>query len=513
MTEATLFVGGRILAASGRSEALLTEDGRVAAIGEEATVRRSAPTGSERVDLAGGLVLPGLADAHLHLGEMARLRAGIDTQNAGSIPALLERLRQAVSERDRPLLAAYGFQPERVREGRWPSTVELEEAVPGIPVVLFHASAHAARVNRVALDALGLEPQVRDRDEGPDPTFTEEELRPVHALIDRALPLSFQALRETIGALHRFGLIAVGTMNTGPNELATLAELARRGELTMRVRAYPPLDTAPEAAAQWPADPSGHLAVAGGKAFLDGAFGPRTAALDAPYLDAEASRGADREDDRTLQEGIAAAAAAGLAPALHAIGDRAVRRAGSVLRGVPEGLVPRIEHASLTPPSVLTALQGTTATLVVQPSFVTSDSWLPRRLGAARARWAYLFRSLADLGLRLAGSSDAPCEDPDPWRGIRAAVERQDAYGASANPRADQRLPVAEALALYTVGAHRAIRCAGGGSLVPGGPADLVVVDAPNLEAAVATSSGAVRSTWSEGRSVWSRGASAGGGA
>ncbi len=502
MTEATLFVGGRVYTGRRYAEALLAEEGRVVAVGAEAAVRRQAPTGAERVDLAGGLLLPGLADAHLHLGELTRARRTVDVRQCTSIPQVLELLRDAAALGAAAGVVAQGLDIERLAEGRWPTATELDAVASNRPVVLFHVSSHAAVGNSVTVARAhdgGLPSPPPGRPEG---LLLEEELARVYAIVDEAVPPSAAGLAETVQGLARLGLTAVGTMNTGPAELAALGELDAAGRLPLRVQAYPPLAGRWEETYAAPARPSGRLRVVGVKAFLDGAFGPRTAALEAPYTDDPSVTGIDRGDEAPLTERLRAAVGAGLSPALHAIGDRAVRRAARLLAELPVGVPRRIEHASLTPPSVIPELERSRATLVVQPSFVESDHWLGARLGDARARWAYAFRTLADRGIPLAGSSDAPCETPDPWAGMRAAVARQDPWGRSANPRTDEALTETEAFGLYTSGAAVALRLEETGELVPGARADAVVVAAPRISEALRLGVAGVRGTWVDGCAV-----------
>jgi imidazolonepropionase-like amidohydrolase len=67
-------VGGRVIPVEGATfedGVILVEDGTIRALGG---VR--VPEGVERVDAAGKVVLPGLVDAHVHLGVHEEARAG-----------------------------------------------------------------------------------------------------------------------------------------------------------------------------------------------------------------------------------------------------------------------------------------------------------------------------------------------------------------------------------------------------------------------------------------------------
>ena len=76
--EARAFVGARILDGTGRpatlSATLLVRDGRVVAVGPAAEV--VLPPGTERIDLGGRTIVPGLVNAHGHVGETRGLRSG-----------------------------------------------------------------------------------------------------------------------------------------------------------------------------------------------------------------------------------------------------------------------------------------------------------------------------------------------------------------------------------------------------------------------------------------------------
>jgi len=501
VTEATLFTGGRVYTGRRYVEALLVEGATVVAVGTEASVRRAAPTGADRRDLGSALVVPGLADAHLHLGDLSRERLALDLSPATSITALQDRIREAALRHPRGPLVGVGLDVERLVERRWPVTRELDAAVADRPVVLYHASGHAAVVNTATLGRGP--PGTMDRPGralGPEGLLVEEELLGLEPIVAEALPLTAEGLEATMGELVQLGVTAVGTMNPEAEELRLLAQLGAQGRLPLRVRAYPPLGRG-FPPPRVPARPEDRFLIAGVKGFLDGAFGPRTASLDDPYSDAPATHGISRGEDSVLRQQLDEAVGAGLAAALHAIGDHAVSRAACLLKGRGSGAAPaRIEHASLTPPGLLGPLRASGAHVVVQPGFLLSDLWLRGRLGRERSRWAYAFRTLADVGIPLAGSSDAPYDAVDPWRAMRAAVDRADDLGRSANPAPDQALTETEAFGMYAQGACQALGDPKGGRLEPGCRADLVVIAAPRLGEAVRLGVTAVRETWVEGR-------------
>jgi len=105
----------------------------------------------------------------------------------------------------------------------------------------------------------------------------------------------------------------------------------------------------------------------------------------------------------------------------------------------------------------------------VQPHFVVSDFWVEKRLGKARARWTYPFKTLIERGVLVTGGSDCPVEPISPLLGIYAAVNR------AAFPQ--ERITVEEALRIYTVNAaYASFEEKIKGSIEAGKLADLVVL-------------------------------------
>src|SRR5208282_2110286 len=407
-----------------------------------------------------------------------------------------------------------GLDVDRSLGGHWPQRIDLDRAVDDRPVVLYHTSGHAAVVNSFVLSALEVgsrnPEELRGRvgrapDGSPNGILYEEALRWVAPLT--SVPTEPGEVVRTLQALAALGLTTVASMNVPPEDLSILRTLATDDRLPIRVRVYVRLLRVSEIRPSELASTGrpGRFAVVGAKGFTDGAFGPRTAWLSQPYSDAPDRSGLAVESEEALSSALATANELGLAPALHAIGDRAVVRAAHLLAPYirREGAPARIEHVGLTPPPVLSDLAGLRPALVVQPGFVWSDYWLLERLGPERARWAYAFRTLADLGHRLVGSSDAPYDPPDPWRGLRAATERRDELGHSANPDPRQALAFEEAARLYGSNAGAVLGEGSLGSLEVGSAADLVVVDARNLREAVRVGATALRETWVDGVRVF----------
>jgi predicted amidohydrolase YtcJ len=518
MTDFLRLAGGQIFTGSRTVESLVIEGGRVVAAGSEAEARRTSPTGTVVVRLDGQLVIPGLVDAHLHLADLTRAREGLSLRDLRSLPGLVTRLEAWMRDHPAGPVVGYGWSVEQLSEQREPTARDLDRASGDRPVVLYHVSGHAAVLNRAALEAVGYGAGSPDPpggrlgrapDGSPDGRVYEAAMSPVGHLVRAATMPGPEAVRRTVRLLNAFGVTTVGSLSTTPPELESLRVASAGGETTLRIRCYMRLnhwDDLPVGG--WSSAPSPDLlAVVGVKAFVDGAFGPRTAWLVDPYADRPAESGLPVLREAELVEFLRRCAREGRQPAVHAIGDRALVE---VLRGLERlggdgPRSPRIEHASLVPPTSFPLLDRIRPTLIIQPGFVWSDEWLEQRLGAARARWAYPFRSLLDRGYALGGSTDSPYDPPDPWRGLAAAVTRVSPNGASANPATEEALTPAEALGLFTTGAARALGEPSLGALEPGSPGDFVVLEARDVAEAIRGGAGRVESTWFSGRRVFDR--------
>ncbi len=287
------------------------------------------------------------------------------------------------------------------------------------------------------------------------------------------------------------GVTGVHDMD-GPECFAALQILHRAGKLGIRVLKYIQREELDDAIRLGLRAGFGDdwLRIGGLKLFADGALGPRTAYMIAPYEGEDEYRGVPVTDKDTLYELIGAASAHGLPSAVHAIGDQAVRdvldvfesvRAEEAGRGIPrEYMRHRIEHLQIIHPDDAGRPASLGIVASMQPVHVLGDMEMAERHWGARARWSYHWRLQLDCGAVLAFGSDAPVEPVEPLLGIQAAVTRRrlDGYPGPEGWYPTACLTVSEALAAYTLGPAYAAGMDGRlGRLAPGYLADLIVLD------------------------------------
>jgi predicted amidohydrolase YtcJ len=229
---------------------------------------------------------------------------------------------------------------------------------------------------------------------------------------------------------------------------------------------------------------SDFVTIGGLKGFIDGSLGSSTAKLWAPYANEPNSTGIYVTAPERLGELIRKADAAGLAVAVHAIGDRGNATllalfAEAAGRNGPRDRRFRIEHAQHLRAEDFAKFSAGGVIASMQPYHAIDDGrWAEGRIGVERCRSSYAFRSLLDHGARLAFGSDWPVAPLDPLAGIDAAVNRRTLDGLHPNGWfPEQRISVVEAIRAYTLDAAYANSAESRlGSIAPGMLADLVVL-------------------------------------
>jgi len=466
---ATLFHGGRVLVGGDVSaEALVAREGRVAAVGTAADLRREHPD-AERVDLRGGLMTPGWHDAHVHFTWWAIQMDQIDLRDALKLDAALARI-EAYAARLPAGAWVLGGRFDKNRWGRWPTAVELDRVTAGRPAALRSRDGHSRWLNSAALRLAGIDARTAvpaggaiERDAAGAPTGILKEN--ANHLCDAVVPPP--TLDETYAAIelgqreaHRRGITAIEDLESA-TAFAAFQRRRDNGDLRIRVAMGIPHANLDAALAlglrtglgdEWLR--VGHL-----KIFTDGALGSQTAALEEPYAGSDDRGLLTIEPDR-LNADVARAGAAGIAVAIHAIGDRAVHVALDAIEPTrkprPE-LRQRVEHVQLVRREDIARFGALGVVASMQPIHATSDRDLADRYwGAERVTRAYPWRHIADRGGRLAFGSDAPVEPIDPLLGIHAAVARK-RPGDADRWHPDQALELGVAIAGYTSGAAYAM--------------------------------------------------------
>jgi predicted amidohydrolase YtcJ len=312
-------------------------------------------------------------------------------------------------------------------------------------------------------------------------------------LIEKVIPnLSVEQAAEAIlkaqESLWKMGITGVHDFD---RELCiqALQYLSGEGQLNLRVLKSIPSEFLDQAIQLGYRTGKGNdwLWFGGVKDFMDGALGPKTAAMLAPYQGSDEMGMLLKSEDEIIQLGKKAADH-GLSLSIHAIGDLANRTLLNALEKIrayekETGLDPlphRIEHVQLIDPMDLPRLADLDIIASMQPIHATSDMEMADLYWGDRTAFAYAPKLQLDQGAEVIFGSDAPVETPNPWLGIHAAVTRRQLDGAPGAEgwHPEGRISIDQALAAFTTNPARAAgRGKSQGKLAPGYWADLILLD------------------------------------
>jgi predicted amidohydrolase YtcJ len=475
-----------------RPGAVAITGGRIAWVGDPGRAREHAGPRTRVLDAGGGLITPGLHDAHLHLSEGGLARLGVDARGCRSRGEVAERARLAAADAERgDWITGRGWDEREFEGGLLPSCDLMSRACPAHPVLIRRVCGHVGVANRAALEAAGLWDPVPDPKGGRIERTSDG--TPTGLVFETALDRLREAVpppslaRKRAGILHalsiarRVGLTSVEDEFGWPK---VLAGIEADGQLTARVRQWNKLKRSIEELVEWRESfpTSDRLAPGLLKGYLDGSLGARTALFEHPYNDAPDTRGLSTFDQGELVRRVAAADAAGFQVGLHAIGDLAVSNAldafaAAAAKNQTRDRRHRIEHAQHLRPADVARFGQLGVVPSMQPSHLSADlEMVTPRVGEQRLAGAYAWRSLEGAGATLAFGSDFPIEPMDPRTSLHAACTRKGYRGEGPLGPLTERISLASALTAFTQGSafatHREHEL---GRLEPGYLGDLTV--------------------------------------
>jgi predicted amidohydrolase YtcJ len=477
-----------------------------------------------RLDGKGRTLIPGLIDGHGHVMGLGLTLITLDLSETRSLSEAQAKIRAyAEANPGRKWIIGKGWNQELWGLGRFPTATELDAAVADIPVWLSRVDGHAGWANSAAMRAAGIDASTKAPPGGrietaggkPSGVFVDA----AQALMTRVVPAPAPkdldlALSKAQDALLATGITAIADMGTSMPDWQAFRRAGDRGALRVRIMSYAMgIDNMVAIAGPEPTPwlYDNRLRMGGIKLLLDGALGSRGAWLKADYSDAPGQRGLSMIGSTQLRNQMSRAAMDGFQVAAHAIGDaanaeilNAIEEMADTYKGDRRW---RVEHAQIVDPADLPrfAQFGTIASM--QPVHEASD-WrmATARMGEARLKGAYAWRTMLDNKVPLAFGSDVPVESPNPFVGIAVAMTREDAKGEPFGGwMPEQRLRFEEAFAAFTRGAaYAGFAEERFGTLTPGEQADFLLIDRDiSLASPTDIRATQVLETWIGGKRVY----------
>ena len=481
-------------------------DGRIVYVGADSLPSRLVGPKTEVWDLAGGMLLPGFQDGHVHL-----LLGGVELgwctlYTLKTAAAVLDSIAACAAARPDGWLRGVGWELTAF-PGANPSKAQLDRIAPHRPVYMEAADGHSAWANSLALELAGITRATPDPVDGrierdprtgepsgslretaaelvskllPEPTDSE-----LGAGLDRALPLAAER-----------GITTIMEASASESLLRAYATADRAGRLTLRVVVA--ADAAPDSTGvqgvvrrlgEWRSRyTTPRVRPSTAKLYEDGVIESRTAALLEPYLDRKGDAGKPIYSQPLLDSLATALERNGWQVHVHAIGDRAIRMTLDafehvrVANGAGDARH-TITHLQLIDPADLPRFRQLGVVANFEPFWANGDEYLTRlaepALGPTRSRWLYPIRSVVAEGAVVSGGSDWSVSSLAPLDGIQVAVTHRPP-DAPDQPtwRTEETVDLPTAIAMYTINAayqnHLERET---GSIEVGKRADLVVLE------------------------------------
>ena len=498
----------------GNVTAIAINDYLITATGDDQKIDEFIGPNTEVIDLDGRFVMPGFIEGHGHFMSLGRSKQILDLNDVDGWEEIVSKVAVEV-DKSKPGEWIFGrgwhqdkwsSLPDNAIDGV-PINDTLSKVSPQNPVVLGHASGHAAFWNDAALEIAGVDEDTPDPDGG---TIVRDLTGKATGLMrETAQRLISKARNEYEGRLTpqeteldnrerakmaadealKYGVTSFHDAGASFETIDFFKQLESEGELGVRLYVMVRRESNEIMDAllpQYKMLPEGNdfLTVRSIKRQIDGALGAHGAWLLEPYLDLPETTGLVLETVEDITGTAEVAVKHGFQVNTHAIGDRANREVLDIYEGVwkelgvdGKDLRWRIEHAQHIHPDDIPRFGELGVIASVQAVHGTSDGpWIPSRLGDERAKdTSQPWRTLFETGAIITNGTDVPVERIDPIASYYSSVTRRMNNGDAFYP--EHIMTRQEALETYTInGAYSAFEEDIKGSLTPGKYADLIVL-------------------------------------
>jgi predicted amidohydrolase YtcJ len=455
--------------------ALAVVGDRIVDVGTDRDVERWRGERTQVIDAGGRRVIPGFNDAHVHFVDGGSQLENVDLKDANAPAEFARRIAERARSRPGEWILGGEWDDQRWTPPALPTRQLIDDETNGTPVFVSRYDGHMALANSAALGRAGITGDtpsppggeiVRDANGQPTGVLKDAAMNIVQQVIPKMTEADrTRAIKGALQHAASLGVTSVQDMNPSYEDVAVYADLAHRGELTVRVYAAP-METGWYDQAKigiGRAFGSAWLRLGAVKGYADGSLGSTTAYFFEPYSDAPQTRGLLSDEMQPIADmrtRLMAADHAGLQLCIHAIGDAGISAIldifGDIVRanGDRDRRL-RIEHAQHIAAADFERFAALKVIASVQPYHAIDDGrWAERRIGPERIKTTYAFRTLLDKGVRLAFGTDWPVAPLNPMLGLYAATTRATLDGLHPGGWVpEQKVGIEQAVAAYTSGA------------------------------------------------------------
>src|SRR5262245_54468609 len=455
-----------------RASAIAIVGDRIVDVGDDDVAPRWTGPTTQVIDAGGRRLIPGFNDAHVHFVDGGAQLENVDLRDAGSQAEFARRIAERARSKPGEWILGGDWDDQRWTPAELPARALIDDATNGTPVFVTRYDGHMALANTAALSRAGVTRQtpdppggqiVRDAEGIPTGVLKDAAMNLVQSVVPKMTEEArLRVIKNALRHAASLGVTSVQDMNPSYEDVAAYADLANRGELTVRIYAAP-METGWYDQAKIGISRSfgsAWLRIGAVKGYADGSLGSTTAHFFQPYTDAPNTRGLLSEEMQPLanmRTRLMAADHAGLQLCMHAIGDAGI----STMLDLFDDVVAangdrdrrlRIEHAQHIAPKDFGRFVSLKVIASVQPYHAIDEGrWAEKGIGPDRIKTTYAFRTLLDKGVRVAFGTDWPVAPLNPMLSLYAATTRATLDGK--NPGGwvpEQKVSIGDAVAAYT---------------------------------------------------------------
>ena len=486
-----LFINGEIYSMEKEGEkfqSLGVKDGKITFLGTDEEAKNV--TSKELIDLKGKMMIPGMADAHLHLYAYCQNLTFVDLSKVHNINEMINLMKEKVKNvKKGDWVKGVNFDQSKWKENRFPTLEEMDSISKDNPVIIKRCCLHAVVANSRALEIAGIGKNYQagsggivelDKNHMPNGILREQSTKVFDDILPdplKDIEVQKRIMQDVLNDMSSKGITTIHTYAAKiwqyNEDINIYKNFEKEGKLPLRVTVCIDELFEPEILTKEKLNnPYRKVQLGAYKIFSDGSMGSRSAALKEPYSDDPENSGFMLFTQEELNNKILTGYEHGLQPAIHAIGDRALDMTLSAIehtlkttkeKGMTDEeqknrLPFRIIHVQMIDDDLLERMKKLPLVLDIQPIFLCTDlHWIEDRIGKERLKGSFALKTMEKAGLIQTGGSDCPVETYEPLKGIYAAVTRQDMEGYPTEGfLPEERLSVYEALCMYTKNVHYA---------------------------------------------------------
>lgn len=479
-------------------DAVFVEDGIISAMGERDEVLTHVRSDTEIVNLNGAVLLPGFIDSHSHIAAFAQTLGVAQLSSCRDFAEIQQKLREFAANRkigSQDWIVGIGYDEQRLEEGRHPDRGLLDAALPGVRVLITHASGEAGVISSLGLSTVGITADTKDPEDSiigrmagsslPNGYLEGEIFSNVTSKI--APPDEDQLLNQLDEAQNIYARHGITTAQEGltrDEEWAMLRAFSDSGRMSIDIICY----VDPKEAKHLSQENLSrvqrykrHLKIGGYKLFFDGDLQDQTAWMSDPYPGEPDYYGEPHYSDEEAELLLFESMNDHLQVLVHCNGDAAAQQMISACRKITEdsdvGLRPVMIHAQFLRPDQLPSM----ANLGIIASFFPAHIYFwgdlhMRNFDPQKAAYICPAQSAKQAGVTFTFHQDTPTLLPNMLNAVWCAVNRKSRRGNVLGE--EEQVSILDALKAITINAaYQYFEEDSKGSIEVGKRADFVVLD------------------------------------